>query len=130
MITTEQVTQYLQTQGISGVPDFILEAWIEQANSIQDCLDANYSVNTALLIQCYLISLFALGSSDAYISSQTAPSGASRSFNYKSLSERWKSQISLLNKLDKNGCTSDLVPDDPTNTAKAGLWISKASCNK
>lgn len=129
MITEEQAKQYLQSQGIDNVPDFILSAWVEQVNSIQDCLDANYSENTALLIQCYLISLMAYGQSDKYISSQTAPSGASRSFKYKNFSEKWKGQLNLLRALDKSGCTTSLIPPDPTVTAFGGIWISKGGCH-
>ncbi|CEI19923.1 hypothetical protein PAMH19_5175 [Pseudomonas aeruginosa] len=41
MITVEQARQYLQSQGIDNVPDFILAAWIEQLQQIQDCMDAH-----------------------------------------------------------------------------------------
>lgn len=60
MITTEQAREYLKSVGIT-LPDFILEALVEQANSIQECLDAHYSPATALLIQSYLLGLMALG---------------------------------------------------------------------
>ncbi len=128
MITTEQAKEYLSSIGIDNVPDFIIAAWITQITTVEDCLTANYDEGTALLIQCYLLSLFALGSSDKYISSQTAPSGASRSFRYKDFSDRWKAQLNLLKSLDKEGCTTDLIPSDPTQTAFAGIWISKGSC--
>uniref|UniRef100_UPI0027DC50D8 DUF7370 family protein n=1 Tax=Leptospira borgpetersenii TaxID=174 RepID=UPI0027DC50D8 len=75
MITTEQAKEYLKSVGIT-LPDFILEALVEQANSIQECLDAHYQPATALLIQMYLLGLMGLGQGDRYISSQTAPSGA------------------------------------------------------
>ncbi|MCU8999333.1 hypothetical protein OE491_31915, partial [Pseudomonas aeruginosa] len=97
MITVEQARQYLQSQGIDNVPDFILAAWIEQLQEIQDCLDAHYPASTALLIQAYLLALFALAQADKYISSQTAPSGASRSFRYQAFADRWKAQLALLN---------------------------------
>lgn len=130
MITSEQAKQYLQSQGIDtdSTPDFIVDAWVEQANSIQACLDANYSANTALLIQCYLISLFAYAQSDKMLSSQTAPSGASRSFKYKNFADRWKGQLNLLRGLDKNGCASDLIPPDPTQSSYAGIWLGKGGC--
>ncbi|OHQ66309.1 DUF7370 family protein, partial [Pseudomonas aeruginosa] len=110
MITVEQARQYLQSQGIDNVPDFILAAWIEQLQQIQDCLDANYPASTALLIQAYLLALFALAQADKYISSQTAPSGASRSFRYQAFADRWKAQLALLNALDKYGCATGLIP--------------------
>lgn len=127
MITTEQATQYLESVGIT-LPDFILAALVEQANSVQECLDAHYSPATALLIQSYLLGLMALGQGDKYISSNTAPSGASESFRYQSFADRWKGTLSLLRGLDKYGCTTEIIPSDPTNTAFAGIWIGKGGC--
>lgn len=82
MVTLEQAKEYLESQGIT-IPDFVLQALVDQANSIQECLDAHYPASTALLIQLYLLALMGLGQGDKYISSQTAPSGASRSFRYR-----------------------------------------------
>lgn len=130
MITSEQAKQYLKSQGIKvdDTPDFIIDGWVEMANSVSDCLSEHYTVNTALLIQCYLISLIAYAQSDQTISSQTAPSGASRSFKYKAFADRWKGQLSLLRGLDKHNCTSELIPPDPTVNSYAGLWVSKGGC--
>ena len=128
MITTEQAKEYLNSVGIT-LPDFILEALVEQANSIQECLDAHYSPATALLIQLYLLALMGLGQGDKYISSQTAPSGASRSFRYQSFTDRWKASVNLLRGLDKYGCATSLIPADPTaSPAFAGIWIGKGGC--
>lgn len=127
MLTSDQAKEYLATVGIS-LPSFVLDALVEQANSIQECLDANYTPATALLIQLYLIGLMGLGQGDKYISSQSAPSGASRSFRYQSFSDRWKGSLNLLRGLDKNGCATALIPPDPTNQAFAGIWIGKGGC--
>ncbi|HHR4515729.1 TPA: DUF7370 family protein [Salmonella enterica] len=127
MITTEQAKEYLESVGIT-LPDFILQAIVEQANSIQECLDAHYPPATALLIQSYLLGLMALGQGDRYISSQTAPNGASRSFRYQSFPDRWKGALALLRGADKHGCANDLIPPDPTNTAFAGIWIARGGC--
>ncbi|CAI0820390.1 Uncharacterised protein [Serratia entomophila] len=127
MVTKEKAKEYLESQGIT-LPDFVLDALVEQVNSIQDCLDANYPASTALLIQLYLLGLMGLGQGDKYISSQTAPSGASRSFRYQSFSDRWKGALNLLRGLDKKGCATSLVPPDPTNKAFAGVWIGKGGC--
>ncbi|HFL4768578.1 TPA: hypothetical protein ACG33R_004353 [Escherichia coli] len=128
MITTEQAKEYLKSVGIT-LPDFILEALVEQANSIQECLDAHYSPATALLIQSYLLGMMALGQGDKYVSSHTAPSGASESFRYQSFSDRWKGSLNLLRGLDKYGCATALIPADPTATpAFAGIWIGKGGC--
>lgn len=127
MVTKEKAKEYLESQGIT-LPDFVLDALVEQVNSIQDCLDANYPASTALLIQLYLLGLMGLGQGDKYISSQTAPSGASRSFRYQSFSDRWKGALNLLRGLDKQGCATGMIPPDPTNKAFAGVWIGKGGC--
>lgn len=127
MVTKEKAKEYLESQGIT-LPDFVLDALVEQVNSIQECLDANYPASTALLIQLYLLGLMGLGQGDKYISSQTAPSGASRSFRYQSFSDRWKGALNLLSGLDKKGCATGLIPPDPTNKAFAGVWIGKGGC--
>lgn len=127
MVTLEQAKEYLQGQGIT-IPDFVLQALIDQANSIQECLDEHYPASTALLIQLYLLALMGLGQGDKYISSQTAPNGASRSFRYQSFPDRWKGALALLRGADKHGCANDLIPPDPTNTAFAGIWIGKGGC--
>lgn len=127
MITTDQAKEYLKSVGIT-LPDFILQALLEQAGSIQECLDAHYPPATALLIQSYLLGLMALGQGDKYISSQTGPNGASRSFRYLSFADRWKASLGLLRGLDKYGCATSLIPPDPTNTAFAGIWIARGGC--
>ncbi len=127
MITTVQAKEYLESVGIT-LPDFILHALLEQAGSIQECLDAHYPPATALLIQSYLLGLMALGQGDKYISSQTGPNGASRSFRYLSFADRWKASLGLLRGLDKYGCATSLIPPDPTNTAFAGIWIARGGC--
>ncbi|HDT0503976.1 TPA: hypothetical protein ACNG4L_001359 [Enterobacter hormaechei] len=127
MITTVQAKEYLESVGIT-LPDFILQALLEQAGSIQECLDAHYPPATALLIQSYLLGLMALGQGDKYISSQTGPNGASRSFRYQSFPDRWKGALALLRVTDKHGCANDLIPPDPTTTAFAGIWIGRGGC--
>ena len=127
MVTLEQAKQYLETVGIT-LPDFILQALIDQVNSIQECLDEHYPASTALLIQLYLLGLMGLGQGDKYISSQTAPSGASRSFRYQSFNDRWNGSLSLLGGLDKHGCAAAITPPNPNNAAFAGIWIGKGGC--
>ncbi|CZV41061.1 TPA: hypothetical protein R4200_003761 [Enterobacter hormaechei subsp. oharae] len=127
MVTLEQAKGYLQSQGVS-IPDFVLQALVDQANSIQECLDAHYPASVALLIQLYLLALMGLAQGDKYISSQTGPNGASRSFRYQSFPDRWKGALALLRVTDKHGCANDLIPPDPTNTAFAGIWIGKGGC--
>ncbi|MFS9563359.1 hypothetical protein [Enterobacter hormaechei] len=127
MVTIEQAKGYLQSQGVS-IPDFVLQALVDQANSIQECLDAHYPASVALLIQLYLLALMGLAQGDKYISSQTGPNGASRSFRFQSFPDRWKGALALLRVTDKHGCANDLTPPDPTNTAFAGIWIARGGC--
>lgn len=127
MVTVDQAKQYLEGQGIV-LPDFVLAALIEQVNGIQACLDANYSPATALLIQLYLLALMGLGQGDKYLSSQSAPSGASRSFKYQAFADRWRGAQALLRGLDTFGCADGLIPPDPTQTAHAGIWVAKGGC--
>lgn len=113
------------------MPDFLLEALVEQANSIQECLDANgYTAAQALLLQTYLLGLLALGQGDRYISSQSAPSGASRSFRYQSFADRWRAGLSLLRGIDKHGCATALIPPNPTKTASGGIWVGNGGCTQ
>lgn len=127
MITTDQAKEYLESVGIT-LPDFMLQALVDQVNSIEECLEAHYPASTALLIQMYLLGLMGLGQGDKYISSQSAPSGASRSFRYQSFSDRWKGSLNLLRGLDTFGCATSLIPPDPTQQAFAGIWIGKGGC--
>ena len=127
MLTTDQAKQYLASVGIT-LPDFLVDLLVGQANSINDCLAEHYDAATATLIQLYLIGLLALAQGDKYISSQTAPSGASRSFRYQGFADRWKGTLNLLRGLDRYGCASELIPADPTQTAHGGLWIASAGC--
>ena len=127
MITTEQAKQQLASVGIDNLPDFLIDAMVEQVNSINECLDEHYSAGTALLIQAHLISLIGMAQGHKYISSQSAPSGASRSFRWANLSDVWRGTLSLLRGLDKSGCTDGLIPADPTKKAYAGVWVSKGN---
>ncbi|KAA0910680.1 hypothetical protein [Pusillimonas sp. ANT_WB101] len=123
-ITVEQATEYLASVGVS-LPDFILSAIVDQANSVQACLDEHYTPGVALLIQCYLLGLMGLSQGDRYVSSQTAPSGASQSFRYQSFADRWRGLMGLLRGLDTFGCAAALIPQDPTTVAHGGIWIGK-----
>lgn len=130
MLTIEQAKEYLQSIGVT-LPDFLLSALIAQMGDIQDCLDANgVGAGTQTLIYTYLLALLALAQGDKYISSQTAPSGASQSFRYMSLADRWKSINALLRGVDKFGCALPLVPADPTQKAFGGLWVSGGNCDE
>lgn len=126
MITLEQAQQYLVSVGVVA-PDFIVQLWVDRLNAIQPCLDEHYDPATALLIQMYLIGLMGvLGNGGKYITSQTAPSGASQSYKYGALQDNYRSALSLLNSLDPYGCSGPLVPAEPG--ARAGMWLGRGGC--
>lgn len=127
-LTLDQAKEYLATVGIS-LPDFLLRMLVAKANGIDACLiGAGYPDVDALLIKLYLVGLLSLAQGDRYISSQTAPSGASQSFRYQSLQHRWRGTLSLLRGLDKAGCAAELIPADPSRAGFAGLWVAKGGC--
>lgn len=122
-LTLEQARQYLASVGVT-LPDFMLELLVLRVNEIDDCLiGAGYSDGTAMLIKLYALGLLGLTSGDKYVTSESAPNGASRSYRYGTLAERYTATLRLLEALDRSGCTSGLVPPNPT-AASAGLWVS------
>lgn len=123
MPTIDQIKQYYIASGIPVPPDFIIQAWLDTVAVIQPCLDgAGYPASTQLLIYLYALGMTGFVSGDKYISSQSAPSGASQSFRYKSFTDGYRSLRSLLNALDTSGCTDSVIP--PESGASAGLWVS------
>lgn len=127
MLTLDQIKEYLASIGIV-LPDFVLQLLLDSVNSINECLEENYDEATANLIRLYLMTLLGVSAADRYVTSQTAPSGASQSFKFKSLSERWNSTLGLLNALDTHGCTTGVIPPNPTTVARGGIWIGKGGC--
>ena len=126
MITLEQAIEFLEGKGIS-LPEFMLVALLEISSGITECMDEhNYSDAAKTVILLNLLGLMALGDSDGRISSQSAPSGASQSFKYESISTRYKAMLGMVNMFDKDGCAAALIPPNPEGSG-AGLWISPGS---
>lgn len=126
-MTPEQAKEILSKYGIN-LPDFMLDGLIEQVGTIQECLGKHYTPAVALLIQGYLLSLMGLGFGDKYVSSQTAPSGASQSFKYQSVGARYTGLLGLLRNLDKHGCALGLIPPNPDAKAHGFIFSAKAGC--
>lgn len=112
MPTLDEVRQYLASIGVT-VPDFMLELMLGQLAVIQPCLAEHYPEATQKLIALYLFGLMGVAQGDKYVSSQTAPSGASQSFRYRSYADAFKAARSLLSRFDPYGCTDPLAPVDP-----------------
>jgi len=110
------------------LPDAVLQLLVNRANSIDTCLDANYDENTAQLIKLYLIALFGIASSNKYVTAERAPSGASRSYAFGTLSDGYGQYTGWLGLLDPYGCASGLIPPDPTSTAAAFFVVGGDGC--
>lgn len=127
MLDADEAREYLLSIGIE-LPAFLLDLLVEQVNTIQPCLAENYSPATSQLIGLYLVGLLGIANADKMLTSQTAPSGASRSFKYGSLENRWNSVLNLLRRLDTANCAGALVPESPIAGAHAGMWVGKGGC--
>ena len=112
MISTAQAQQYLdQALGV-GMPAFVVAAACEQVESVEPAMiDADYSEAKQTLVQCMAVALIAAAGDPRRISSQGAPSGASRSFKYSD------SDLSALRRsllaLDTAGTVAAIVGPDP-----------------
>lgn len=125
MITTEEATAYLREMGIT-IPSFLLTIIVEEAGGIQDCLDANeVPAGRQAAIYTYLIGLMSVSSGARRVKSQTAPSGASQSFEYADLGDLYDQLLASLSVVDKYGCATPLIPAKPGG--QAGFMVVKGA---
>ncbi|MEL5666139.1 DUF7370 family protein [Serratia ureilytica] len=111
-ITAAQVKQQLSALGYS-IPDFMIDAYLCKLDGIRQCLEASgYDDCDLMLIQVYAVTLMAITAFSQRIKSQSAPSGASRSFDY---SGDIKTMWNTLAALDTAGCTAGLPIDVGTS---------------
>lgn len=130
MLTIDQAREFLASLGIV-LPEFLLQALVDQVNMVYQCLvDAGYPASTITLILTYLLALLAVVQTYKYVTSERAPSGASRSYKFGTLGDGYKMYLSLLQMWDKTGCTDGLIPDDPTSDSSGGMWIAGGGCCK
>lgn len=128
-ITPEQALEYLDSVGVT-LPEFMLQALMEQIDQVNSCLtNAGYSESSITLMKLYALGLFGLTQGDRYVSSQSAPSGASQSFRYVPIGARYNSLMSLLRGLDTNGCFVGIIPPNPELKAFGGMWSTTGSCD-
>ncbi|MEN4908982.1 DUF7370 family protein [Rahnella bonaserana] len=107
-ITAAQVKQQLSALGYT-IPDFMIDAYLCKLESISQCLEAaGYDECDMMLIQMYAVTLMAITAYSQRIKSQSAPSGASRSFDYTG---DVKTMRDTLAALDTAGCTGSLPID-------------------
>src|SRR5690554_7221179 len=110
-MTTTDAAAYLSQLGLS-LPEPIMAALVAKVDSLDTCLE-QYSESDAALIRYYLIGLLAISSGGRRVQSQSAPSGASQSYSYGTLSEQMRQLKAALALIDTEGCTSDLIPSEP-----------------
>lgn len=116
MISSTQAQQYLdQALGV-GVPVFLIDAAVAKvATAEQAMIDAGYSAYDQIMVQCMAVALIAAAGDPRRLTSQHAPSGASRGFKYKD------NDLSALRRtlaaLDTAGTVADLIGPDPLNPA-------------
>lgn len=125
MITLEQAKEYLASIGVS-IPDFVLQLILDRFAIALPCLEEHYDAATISLILLYTIGLFGVTQGDRLVTSQSAPSGASQSYRYGTVTERYKGQLGPLQGLDTYGCVDPLIP--PLPGANAGMWLGKGGC--
>lgn len=105
--TTPADVKSLLTELGYTIPDALLTPILCSVNKIDECMDsAGYDDCTQTLIKLYATALMSVSSGARRIKSQSAPSGASQSFDYGEDSTRWLRDS--LSALDKAGCTASL----------------------
>ena len=123
MPSLSELKEFLTAMGVPLPPDFVLEALLEVDPDVQECLAAHgLSAAKILLVNLYVLGLQAIPGSTKFISSQSAPSGASQSFRYTSEADAFKNVRALLRNIDKWGCTDGLIPSIGN---QAALFVSK-----
>lgn len=126
-ITVEEAQEYLDTAQIV-LPAMIVKLLVDRANSVEQCLvGAGHDAGTITLILLTVVKLMASLNADAKVTSQTSPSGASRSFRYAELGLVWKSLTGFLRQMDTNGCTAGLIPPNPAGN-RCALFVSPGPC--
>lgn len=116
MITSTQAQQYLDSVLGVSVPVFLLDAAVARVATVEQAMvDAGYDSHTQILIQCIAVALVAAAGDPRRLSSQGAPSGASRGFKCKDgdLTALRRSLASL----DTAGTAAEIIGPDPAASA-------------
>lgn len=115
-ITLEDVKPMMAELGFT-VPDSLLTLLLSQVSGVSACMDgAGYSDDLQKLLLIYAVLRLAALSGARKISSQTAPSGASRSFAYDSA--RTDYLLKQIRAWDSHGCLSGL----PMSSKSVGFF--------
>ena len=96
--------------GVSA-PDVVIQDFIDMVEQIQPCLEANYPDAVARMIAYNLVAHFCEESSGKRVKSQTAPSGASQSYDLGTgkdgLGSTSYGRVAL--QMDTAGCTGAIT---------------------
>lgn len=123
-VTIDEIKAELAGQQLS-MSDRMLSAIMAKVAALQPCFDKHgYSDDDVFLITVYIASLMAVVTADGRIRSQSGPSGASRSFHFGSIGDRWRSLVNLLKGVDPHGCTDALIPKNPDQKYRCALFVS------
>lgn len=115
-ITIDDIKPMMADLGFT-LPDAVLTLLVEQANAVSSCMDgAGYSDSLQKLLLIYAAVRLAALSGARKISSQSAPSGASRSFAYDSAGTDYL--YKQIRAWDTNGCLGDL----PLSSKSVGFF--------
>lgn len=121
-ITLDDVKPLIAELGFT-VPDAVLQLLIDQVSAASACMDgAGYSESLQKLILIYAAARLSALSGARKISSQSAPSGASRSFTYDSAGTDYLYRQLLA--WDTHGCLSAL----PLSGVSVGFFDVIGGC--
>lgn len=121
-ITLDDVKPLMAELGFT-VPDAVLQLLLDQINATSACMDgAGYSESLQKLMLIYAAARLSALSGARKISSQSAPSGASRSFTYDSAGTDYLYRQLLA--WDTNGCLGVL----PLSGVSVGFFDVVGGC--
>lgn len=111
-ITAEQVKEALTAYNLTAA-DFVINCIVTKVNAVEQCMiDAGADECDITLALTYLSVLLVWVSGPTQQESVRSIGGASVSFKYPN--DPYKSLTYLIGLYDTTGCTSDLIPDDPS----------------
>ncbi|MGA9606520.1 MAG: hypothetical protein WBR21_05810 [Rouxiella badensis] len=117
LITIEDVKPLMADLGFT-LPDSVLNLLLEQVSATSACMDgAGYTESVQKLLLIYGVTRLAALSGARKLSSQSAPSGASRSFTYDAAGTDYIYR--QIQSWDTNGCLSSL----PMTGSSVGLFL-------
>lgn len=117
MLTTDEVLGYLAELGLA-LPSAMVACLVTQVNSLEQCLSGSglseCSIRLALL---QAVAILAINTGARRLKSRSAPSGASQSFDYGSLTEQGKMLRNSIKALGAWDCIAPILPKEIKGSA-------------